>query len=1210
MKITRLMVNGFGIHHDRSFPLEQPITLFYGENEAGKSTLMNFIRSVLFGFPNRSRPQDRYEPVRGGVHGGALLLTDLPDMRYAEVRVERLNGAAGSGGGSRKQASAGIVRITLPDGSEAGEAWLARQLEGMNEELFNSLFAFGLGELQELGTLQRDEIGGYLYSAGLGARGSAIIDAERRLQQSMEQIYKLRGKNQEIGRLLIELEETETALRRSREEIGSYQALLDKRSALEHEVSSLEAELMEREARQDWLDACLQAREHWTRKLELESEQSGLPDMPIFPEDALSRYESLSKEEDWLLDSFGQGERERDRLQTVVEQGNAPLALLDKDAELNALLERAAVYEDNLAAITELQMQLALFTGQLEQLAGTIDSGWEAERFASGVALSDREAARTFRDSLSAARRQLERSDAQWTAAKERLREAAKASEESRSAFDWQVEQLEREFGWMKPLLPDEWKAAALRVRRDYEQCNRKQAELEHAKVRKADNAQHVRALAEARRLAVQRETPISQPDARSTAAASLVRGFMWATGAAGTASVLLLLWMKQPVGAGLAAIAASSALLYEGWRLAALLRKAPSARKAENEEGFPGRRSRHGRNRTAQNRRHFSSCAADSALEETDNAASEEEKLNQHREAFASSASDEAETRDALERQIAALTREIGQLKDRIGLSLQAMLYDGEAAAARFGVDGLQAGAVDSKFQYDGGSALPHDDDSIPSLRRNTASAPSAPSVPSASPAASTAPADPLHWLTAETVDQLLQAADRFEAAHRESSQQERRAAELDSAVRVAADLLAEAEERYREHRDELERTEQSWRGFLREQRLREELSPEAALDLFRSIEQGNELFRQRARQQDRLAALQEHNRLFEEQANSLLALFGSEAAYGHRLAVGLKRLKEEASRLQGLREDARRSSEALAALVLQLAAERAQLERVRSKLAALLAEAGAADEAELRLRSRQFERLRELAAESRHADALLAALVGRERLGKLLDELAAGEPGALERESLACRDERSRLEQRLTALKEERGRLAGELARLQDGAAHAERLQLAAEQTAALQREAARWAQLALTAALFRKSRDVYERERQPGVLRRASQYFADITKGQYTKVLVPLGEKRMLALRADGEAVDSSFLSRGTAEQLYLSMRFALAAEYSQRASLPLVMDDIFVNFDRNRLVNTLGLLDTVAKTHQILLFTCHEHVRRAVAECLPQAGIIQI
>ena len=50
MKITDIKIDGFGVWHDLAIRgLSPELTVFYGPNEAGKSTLMQFIRSVLYG---------------------------------------------------------------------------------------------------------------------------------------------------------------------------------------------------------------------------------------------------------------------------------------------------------------------------------------------------------------------------------------------------------------------------------------------------------------------------------------------------------------------------------------------------------------------------------------------------------------------------------------------------------------------------------------------------------------------------------------------------------------------------------------------------------------------------------------------------------------------------------------------------------------------------------------------------------------------------------------------------------------------------------------------------------------------------------------------------------------------------------------------------------------------------------------------------------
>jgi len=51
MKITHLEIDRFGVWRNLSLPLSSPeLNVVFGPNEAGKTTLMRFLRGVLFGF--------------------------------------------------------------------------------------------------------------------------------------------------------------------------------------------------------------------------------------------------------------------------------------------------------------------------------------------------------------------------------------------------------------------------------------------------------------------------------------------------------------------------------------------------------------------------------------------------------------------------------------------------------------------------------------------------------------------------------------------------------------------------------------------------------------------------------------------------------------------------------------------------------------------------------------------------------------------------------------------------------------------------------------------------------------------------------------------------------------------------------------------------------------------------------------------------------
>ena len=72
----------------------------------------------------------------------------------------------------------------------------------------------------------------------------------------------------------------------------------------------------------------------------------------------------------------------------------------------------------------------------------------------------------------------------------------------------------------------------------------------------------------------------------------------------------------------------------------------------------------------------------------------------------------------------------------------------------------------------------------------------------------------------------------------------------------------------------------------------------------------------------------------------------------------------------------------------------------------------------------------------------------------------------------------------------------------------------------------------------------------------------------------------------------------------------MRFALVEEYAGKAILPLVMDDILVNFDEERMESCLRVLADLSSRHQVLLFTCHGHVRDAAARVIPGNRLIRL
>jgi uncharacterized protein YhaN len=86
--------------------LNPGLVMIQGDNEAGKSTLLGFIRTVLFGFPRtNARGELLYPPIAGGMHGGridfvvnngeAYTVSRIPGKHGGRVSVESSAGVMG-----------------------------------------------------------------------------------------------------------------------------------------------------------------------------------------------------------------------------------------------------------------------------------------------------------------------------------------------------------------------------------------------------------------------------------------------------------------------------------------------------------------------------------------------------------------------------------------------------------------------------------------------------------------------------------------------------------------------------------------------------------------------------------------------------------------------------------------------------------------------------------------------------------------------------------------------------------------------------------------------------------------------------------------------------------------------------------------------------------------------------------------------------------
>lgn len=161
---------------------------------------------------------------------------------------------------------------------------------------------------------------------------------------------------------------------------------------------------------------------------------------------------------------------------------------------------------------------------------------------------------------------------------------------------------------------------------------------------------------------------------------------------------------------------------------------------------------------------------------------------------------------------------------------------------------------------------------------------------------------------------------------------------------------------------------------------------------------------------------------------------------------------------------------------------------------------------------------------------------------------------------------------------------------------AAATELRQRRADTQAQIEAAAERWTVLALARHLLWRSRHVYEEAHRPAVVTAAERHFSGWTVGRYPRIVAPLGRPIEGVERVGGQQLSLAALSRGTSEQLYLALRFGLVEHFVETSGepLPIVMDDILVNFDDDRAARAARSIEQLAKTCQVIYFTCHPTV----------------
>jgi uncharacterized protein YhaN len=363
MRITGWHIDSFGVfagYEIRELPAG--LTLFFGPNESGKSTLLGFLRFMLFGQADGAGQKNVYPPIREGRYGGRLLLECGDNLLTVDRSVDPQQ-----------------TRIYLPDGTQGNQEDLDRMLAGVNPGLFESIFAFNLEELLLLKLQSEEGVKDIVYSAGT-VRPPDVKSLNLVLAEEARRLFQENEPSSEIFRILDEWQRIQKTIRKARESMKAYPALLQR----EIELLRAREELVDQyEARLRRGNKAKSLTELWSiwepvvQKMQSltgnDAEATAVTEVAEHVPPAIVEANDLAKEVTRIQKSLRARKQE---LQTL--EGDLDGSLDALTAEIENNLEFTS-YHDKLKKYSAAQGEMGMVQGNLAEKISALGEGWDTE---------------------------------------------------------------------------------------------------------------------------------------------------------------------------------------------------------------------------------------------------------------------------------------------------------------------------------------------------------------------------------------------------------------------------------------------------------------------------------------------------------------------------------------------------------------------------------------------------------------------------------------------------------------------------------------------------------------------------------------------------------------------------------------------------------------------------------------------------------------
>jgi len=232
---------------------------------------------------------------------------------------------------------------------------------------------------------------------------------------------------------------------------------------------------------------------------------------------------------------------------------------------------------------------------------------------------------------------------------------------------------------------------------------------------------------------------------------------------------------------------------------------------------------------------------------------------------------------------------------------------------------------------------------------------------------------------------------------------------------------------------------------------------------------------------------------------------------------------------------------------------------------------------------------------------DRIAVGLIERNAVpdvGPVEEEASGYELDSLQSAIVSSENRQKALQDEVFKTGSEHGRLLQEFERFEVSDESALQAQKAEDALARVRPAVAQYLRLRLASEVLQCAIESYREKHQGPILNRASELFSSLTLGDHCGLTTGFSDDDkpvLVAIRRNKEHIEIEGLSDGTRDQLYLALRLAAIEHHVETvAPCPVIFDDVLVNSDDPRASAALQVLGDLATRTQVLFFTHHRRL----------------